>query len=205
MKKIAIINYGAGNLGSVINAVEHLDHKPVVLNKPKNNEFFSHIILPGVGNFGQLSKNLVDTGFKDFLDNNKSKGSYIFGICVGMQLLFDTSDEDKSSKGLAYLNGKIQPLNTSNKEFPVPHIGFCSVKHKKSKIWKNIPDNTFFYFIHSYYLKNTKEHFISGTSFYGDEFISFVEHDKIFGSQFHPEKSHKNGLKLISNFIELNE
>ena len=77
MKKIAIIDYGAGNIGSIINAIEHLEHIPIVLDKPNKNESYSHIILPGVGNFGKLSKNLVDTGFKEFLDHNKSKGNYI--------------------------------------------------------------------------------------------------------------------------------
>ena len=110
MKKIAIINYGAGNIGSIINAVEHLNHKPIILNNPNKNKTYSHIILPGVGNFGKLSKNLVDTGFKEFLDKNKSKGTYIFGICVGMQLLFGKSEEENSATVLDYLDGRIEYL-----------------------------------------------------------------------------------------------
>ena len=203
MKKIAIIDYGAGNIGSIINAIEHLEHIPIVLNKPNKNEAYSHIILPGVGNFGKLSKNLVDTGFKEFLDHNKSKGTYIFGICVGMQLLFEKSEEDESAAGLDYLEGKIEYLKTFSDELPIPHIGFNLVKHKNTKIWSHIPDDVFFYFVHSYCLKKTEDHNISGTSIYGEKFISFVENENIFGCQFHPEKSHKNGLKLIKNFIEL--
>jgi glutamine amidotransferase len=203
VKKIAIINYGAGNIGSIINAVEHLNHKPIILNNPNKNKTYSHIILPGVGNFGKLSKNLVDTGFKEFLDKNKSKGTYIFGICVGMQLLFGKSEEDNSATGLDYLDGKIEYLKTFSNKLPIPHIGFNLVKHKNTKIWNNIPDEVFFYFAHSYCLKKTEDCNISGISIYGEKFISFVEKENIFGCQFHPEKSHKNGLKLINNFIEL--
>ncbi|MDA7449955.1 imidazole glycerol phosphate synthase subunit HisH [Candidatus Pelagibacter ubique] len=203
MKKIGIINYGAGNIGSIVNAIEHLNHKPIILDKPNKNETYSHIILPGVGNFGKLSKNLVDTGFKEFLDQNKFKGTYIFGICVGMQLLFEKSEEDKSAEGLGYLDGKIEYLKTFNNELPIPHIGFNLVNHTNTKIWNNITNEVFFYFVHSYCLKKTEDRNISGTSIYGEKFISFVEKENIFGSQFHPEKSHKNGLKLIKNFIEL--
>jgi len=202
-KKVAIINYGAGNIGSVVNAISHLNNQPVVIDNPKNAEDFSHVILPGVGNFGKLSKNLTDTGFRDYLDKNKSKGNYILGICVGMQLLFSKSEEDKQSEGLSYFEGKIELFNFANINLPVPHVGFNKVTHKNSKIWINIPNNVYYYFIHSYCLKKTDQKFISATSNYGENFISFVESENIFGAQFHPEKSHKNGLKLLSNFIDL--
>mgnify|MGYP001158145630 FL=1 len=201
MKEVAIINYGAGNLGSLINAIENLNFKPIILNKPEKKNY-SHIILPGVGNFGKLSKNLFELGFKDYLEGAKINKRFILGICVGMQLLFDRSEESKDKKGIGLLTGEIQKFKfEKDKNFPLPHVGFSKVFHTNSKIWKDIPNKSYFYFIHSFRLKNASNLTSIATSTYGEEFMSFIEKDNIFGAQFHPEKSHKVGLKLINNFL----
>ena len=199
MKEIAIINYGAGNLASLINAIEFLKFKPIILDKPSNKKF-SHIFLPGVGNFGKLSENLRQLGFDDYLKEMSKSKSLIFGICVGMQLLFEKSEESPAQKGLGIIPGEIKKFSFKKNNLPLPHIGFTKVNHPNSIIWNDIPDESFFYFIHSFKLKEIRN-FKSGKSNYGEDFISYIEKENIFGCQFHPEKSHKVGLKLLDNFM----
>ena len=129
----------------------------------------------------------------------------LFGICVGMQLLFENSEEAKGVKGLGLLKGSLSNFQSTEKKFnlPVPHIGFNNVLHKNTPVWKDIKNNSPFYFIHSYKVNDTTDEVKTCKTVYQDEFISFVEKDNIFGSQFHPEKSHLTGLKLIKNFLEL--
>jgi len=201
VKKVAIINYGAGNLASLINALEHLDYKAVILDKPPRNKNFSHIILPGVGSFGNLAKNLKTLGFKDYLNINKDMGNHILGICVGMQLLFDNSEEGGKEKGLELMSGKFKLFKFDKKKLPLPNIGFLKVEHKNGRIWKNIPNNSFFYFIHSYRIKNVSKDINFCKSKYGETFVSYVEKNNICGAQFHPEKSHKKGLDFLNNFL----
>lgn len=204
MKEVAIVNYGAGNLGSLINAIEFLNYKVIILDKPKTNKFFSHIILPGVGAFGALAKNLAKLKFKDYLIEHKERQKKILGICVGMQLLFEKSEEGKEQKGLEIIKGKIEKFNfKTDSKLPLPNVGFLKVFYdNNSKIWNQIPNNSYFYFVHSYRLKNVQDNINFGKSNYGEEFISYVEKNNIFGTQFHPEKSHKVGLKLLDNFLK---
>ena len=119
-----------------------------------------------------------------------------------MQLLFERSDESKGSSGLSLIKGSFQVFNDSNK-LPLPHIGFNEVIHNKTPIWKGIENNSSFYFIHSFKITKINDDVITSKTTYGDEFISFVEKDNVFGSQFHPEKSHYVGLKLLNNFLEI--
>jgi glutamine amidotransferase len=135
VKEVAIINYGAGNLASLINALEHLNYKTVILDKPPRNKNFSHIILPGVGSFGNLARNLKTLGFKDYLNINKDIGNHILGICVGMQLLFDSSEEGDKEKGLGLMSGKFKLFKFDKKKLPLPiknvskDINFCKSKY----------------------------------------------------------------------------
>ena len=204
MNKVGIINYGAGNIASLINAIEYLGYKPVILDKPEKNYDFSHLILPGVGAFGKLSKNLNQLGFNEYLIKNKELGCYILGICVGMQLLFESSNEGKDQKGLSFIKGNFELFGTKNKTLAIPHVGFNNIKHNNEKIWENINTDSSFYFIHSYRIKKAPIDCEYATSEYGEKFISFVRKNNILGSQFHPEKSHKNGLNFLKNFLKLN-
>lgn len=201
MKKIAIINCGTGNIASLINALKYLEYESVLLDKPEKNYNFSHIIFPGVGSFGNLADNLNKLGFYDYLKENKKRGNFLLGICVGMQLLFKSSDEGKSSLGLNFIDGNLKLFSTDKiQKLPIPHVGFAKVDFEYSKIWKDIPKNPYFYFIHSYRLTQIPEKINYATSYYGEKFVSYVESENVFGSQFHPEKSHKTGLKFLNNF-----
>ena len=204
-KNIGIINCDFGNLASLINAVKFLKFDYQILDRPSNLNNFSHLILPGVGSFGEASKKLYKTGWSEAIKDHTASDKPFLGICLGMQLMFERGLENGNEEGLHLFDGVCEKF----KEFPnisLPHIGFNLVKQRDSKIWKNIPINSPFYFIHSFRVLHNKK--ISqdkskkySTTFYGEEFISFVENKKIFGAHFHPEKSHKTGLKLINNFI----
>jgi len=203
MKEIAVIDYGAGNIASLINSLEYLGRKVKVLKEPPDKNY-SHIILPGVGSFRKLSDNLKNLNFDNYILESLKKGSYLYGICVGMQLLFQKSEESNDKSGLCLLEGKFEKIPTLENEFlPLPHVGFGKINNCNTKLFSNIQKEAYFYFIHSYCLKEAPKNVNFCTTEYGSKFISFIEKDNIYGSQFHPEKSHKTGLKLINNFLNL--
>tara|TARA_B100001564_G_C20591354_1_gene647983 strand:+ start:563 stop:1180 length:618 start_codon:yes stop_codon:yes gene_type:complete len=201
-QKIVIVDADFGNIDSVENAIKHLGYNFQSLKKVSNLDKYSHLILPGVGSFNTASKKLQLSGWFDAIKKFASQSKPILGICLGMQLLFETSDENGLSQGLSFFKGHCKKFNSQNK-LPLPHMGFNFVKHDNSKIWKDIPNPSPFYFIHNYRVKESDELAIASITTYGDQFISFIEKEKIFGAQFHPEKSHRIGLKLLKNFIEL--
>ncbi len=202
MIEVAVIDYGAGNIGSLINSLRYLNVKPVVISEPSKTNY-SHIILPGVGSFGKLSKNLRKSNLNEYIYENLKKGNNLLGICVGMQLIFQESEESSGEKGLGIIEGKLEKIFHTETKMPLPHVGFSKVINSNSKLFKNIHENPYFYFIHSYCLKKAPEKSNYCITEYVNKFISFFEKDNIFGSQFHPEKSHKTGLKLIQNFLNL--
>ena len=204
-KKVGIIDYGAGNSGSIYNALNYLEYEPKFIQNPEEAKDYSHLILPGVGHFGKLANNLINNNWNTKLNHLVSRGHMLFGICVGMQLLFEKSAEAQGVKGLGILKGSLLNFQSLEKKFklPIPHIGFNKVLHGNTPVWKGIKNNSPFYFIHSYRVIETADDVKTCKTAYQDEFISFVEKDNIFGSQFHPEKSHLTGLKLIKNFLEL--
>lgn len=202
-KKIVIIDADFGNLGSIINATKYLGFEFDVVKTASNLESYSHLILPGVGSYNRASKKLQSLGWfkaiKDFAGTSKP----LLGICLGMQLMFEGGEEHGSVEGLNFFKGRCEEF-PKDKKFPLPHMGFNFVKHNESKIWNNIPNPSPFYFIHSYRVKNVDNSATISKTFYGEEFISFIEKKNIFGAQFHPEKSHQVGLKLLKNFIDKN-
>lgn len=200
--KVGIIDYGAGNLGSIYNAIKYLNAPTKIISSPSNLSEFSHLILPGVGSFGNLANNLRKKDWPNKIDSFVKKGKNLFGVCVGMQLLFEESVESKNAKGLGMIKGKFD-IFKKTKNFPLPHIGFNEVEHKNTPIWQGIKNNSPFYFIHSFNIRKIEDHTTVSKTTYGEEFISFVEKNNIFGSQFHPEKSHFVGLKLLKNFLEI--
>ena len=203
MKKkcIAIIDAKFGNLASVINAIKYLGYDHDVLKKPSKIRAYSHFILPGVGSYNKAAKKLRALGWYKAIKDLADASMPFFGICLGMQLMFDEGDENGTIKGLGLFKGKCK-IFSKNSKLPLPHMGFNFVKHKNSMIWKNIPNPSPFYFVHSYRIKEAEGDSLTSKTHYGEEFISFIEKKNIFGAQFHPEKSHKIGLKLLSNFIE---
>jgi len=202
-KKIAILDIGYGNIASVINAVDYLGFEQKVEKDPNNIKNYTHLIIPGVGSFLVNSEIIHKNKWVEEIKKAANKGVYIFGICVGMQLMFTDGDEGgKTSKGLNFFSGNCKIFN-NKKKLKLPHIGFNEVEHSNSKIWSGIPNKSSFYFVHSYRIKSTENKFKCGYTIYGEKFISFIEDNNIFASQFHPEKSHKVGLKLLKNFLSL--
>jgi imidazole glycerol-phosphate synthase subunit HisH len=200
---IAIIDYGMGNLLSLSNAISKVDKNvDIILSSDKNVIYNSDLIfLPGVGHFKKAMESLYSLDLvrvirEDVLINKKP----VFGICLGMQLLFSESEEGGGSEGLNLLKGSVKKLSGGNCK--IPHIGFNSISNdSRSLMMKNI-ENKDFYFVHSYCVQNSDEDYVKIFCRHNKPFLAAFEKDNIWGTQFHPEKSQNNGLILIKNFIE---
>jgi glutamine amidotransferase len=205
-KIITIIDYGMGNIRSLQNALNYLGYDSKVTSIPEEIQTSNILILPGVGSFGQAMKNINNYGLKDVITEVAiNKGIPFLGICLGMQLLANCGEEDGINSGLGLIPGKV--LKFKSNKIRLPHIGFNSLKYrnKSSNIFQNIQNNSDFYFVHSFYYECQNESNIIGTTEYGDEFVSAINKDNIYGFQFHPEKSQSNGLLLLNNFIKASE
>ena len=197
---ITIIDYGMGNLHSVQKAFEKVgaDVRVSVSSKPEDIRKAGAIVLPGVGAFGDAMKNLSRRGLVDVIKEEVAAGKPFLGICLGLDLLFEESDEHGLHEGLGLLPGRVELLHTDLK---VPHIGWNSVSvRKQSRLLEGIPDGSFFYFVHSYAVVPREEQDILCATGYGCEFVSAVEHGNIAAVQFHPEKSSSLGLAMLRNF-----
>lgn len=202
---ITIINYKMGNLQSVQNAFDYLGFKSEIVNKPEQILNASKILLPGVGSFNQAMKNIHEMDlFEPICEMALNKKIPVLGICLGMQLLTKSSDENGFNQGFGFIDGEVSKFKL-NKNYRVPHVGFNSVKINAANatLFKDIDDNSDFYFVHSYRLNNSTKNFVSGITEYGEKFIAAFEQNNIFGAQFHPEKSQSNGLKMLVNFAQL--
>lgn len=198
---IAVIDYGMGNLRSVTNALERLGADVTITGDKKTIMSAKAIILPGVGAFGKCMENLEKRGLIDCIKESIDKGKQYLGICLGMQVLFETSEETPGVMGMGILKGTV-PRFTG--ELKVPHMGWNSVNiAKETRILQGIETGEHFYFVHSYYCLPIDKTIVATTTPYGGEFTSSVQKDNIFACQFHPEKSQKAGLKLLGNFINL--
>ena len=207
--KVTIVDYKSGNISSVINSFREVAKNKVNievtadLNKIKSSD---KIVLPGQGSF----KSCVDalnniTGLVDTLNEfaiNKKKP--LLGICVGLQMFADIGYEETETKGLGWISGKVSKIDNQNGKYKLPHIGWNQINIvKESKILKDIENNSHMYFVHSYEFIPNDKNIISATIDYSSNIVCAVEKDNIFGTQFHPEKSDKIGLKIINNFINL--
>ena len=194
--KIAIIDYGASNLQSVANALTSLGKSFEIINDPEKLVNFDKVILPGVGAAGSAMEKLTESGFAEVLPKLKVP---TLGVCLGLQLFGDFSEEG-SIRCLSIVPGKVKKFQT---ELKVPHMGWNKVDLiKESPLTMNIPNNSFFYFVHSYYLE-MKDKFIIGKTAYDINFPAIIQKDNFYAVQFHPEKSGEWGLKLLSNFCDL--
>lgn len=203
---IGIINYGMGNLTSVKNALDFLQIPNAIVSKGEEFEACEKLILPGVGAFGLAMKNLNESGLKNAIyEFTQVKKKPILGLCLGMQLLFESSTEHGFHEGLALVKGEVKDLNELVKTFPVPHMGWNSLHaDSSSRLLKNIAtEEQVFYFVHSYYCAASDKSSVTATVNYGFEFDVVIEKDNFYGCQFHPEKSQKCGLTLLKNFNEL--
>ena len=197
--KVGIINYNRGNVRSLHNALFHLDANPFFINTPDDFNHTTHIVLPGVGSFGYCFNNLQESGLLSSLEENVLlRKKPILGICVGMQMMFESSEEGGSSQGLGWLSGKIKKIQR-NEMIKVPHVGWNSVDFSKPYGKFNTSQEYDFYFDHSFAL--TKSEFTLSSTTHSQTFVSSVSHDNILACQFHPEKSQVNGLNFLKNFL----
>lgn len=200
---IAIIDYGVGNLFSLTASLSHLGIENIITKEKKVIENASHIILPGVGAFGDASKQLKETGLGEIVVAQASKKP-LMGICLGMQLLFEKSYEFGSHQGLGLISGEVVPLEDDLKApLKVPHMGWNPLKFQQnSELFTHITEGDAVYFVHSFYAKTEKSN-ISSTAEYSFDVTASVERDLVYGCQFHPEKSGKVGLNILKAFSEI--
>ena len=206
---VTIVDYNSGNISSVINSFEEVAKDKVtieVTSDLKKIKSSDKLVLPGQGSFKSCVDalntidGLVDT-LNEFVINGKKP---LLGICVGLQMFADIGYEEKESKGLGWISGKVSKIDNQNDKFKLPHIGWNEINIvKNSKIFKDIDNKSHMYFVHSYEFIPENKDVISATTDYSSNIVCSVEKENIFGTQFHPEKSDKMGLKIIDNFINL--
>tara|TARA_B100000427_G_C15423777_1_gene557595 strand:- start:233 stop:850 length:618 start_codon:yes stop_codon:yes gene_type:complete len=200
MTKPLILDINSGNVMSLKNIINKFNDKVKISNEESELELSTHIFLPGVGSYSEVMNKIKEKINLDLLKKKLLTDKVLFlGICVGMQVLSDIGYENETSNGLSIINGKVKKLNTKEN---LPHVGWNSLNLKtKNKIFEGIPNQTDFYFTHSYVLElNDTTNEISSTN-YGTSFTSAINKQNIFGTQFHPEKSQSAGIKLIKNFL----
>ena len=199
----AIIDYDAGNIKSVEKALKALGEDAVITRDKETLLKADRVILPGVGAFGDAMEKLNAYGLAEIIREIVKRGTPFLGICLGLQLLFESSDECPEVEGLGLLEGRIVTIPRDN-GLKVPHIGWNSVSIKqKDSIFSGVDDNSYFYFVHSYYLKGAQEDVVAGITEYGVPIECAVQKGNLCAVQFHPEKSSSAGLKLLKNFIAM--
>ena len=202
---IALIDYNMGNLRSVHNAFEKIGTRVDIVQDHTKLQAYDKIILPGVGAFGDAMESLESTGMKEAVQAFAKSGKALLGICLGMQLLFESSCEFGETQGLGLIEGEVVAFDKArfSSKLKVPHMGWNEIFiQQNSPLLKGLPKEVYLYFVHSFHVVCDDAVTIGKTK-YGYEFASAVQKDNIFGIQPHPEKSHDNGLKILKNFVEL--
>jgi imidazole glycerol-phosphate synthase subunit HisH len=204
---LGIIDYGMSNLTSVSNALKYLRIEHSVFDCPSEIDRYDRLILPGVGAFGLAMNRLYQSGFHEaILKSVSDNGSPLLGICLGMQLLFEESEEHGRHKGLGLIKGKVRNFRNVIKELPVPHVGWNTVEIEDDLSFMKKPDSNVdhcFYFVHSFYCTVEDDSVVCGKTEYGIKFDSVLEKGNIWAVQFHPEKSQSNGLQIFKEFSKL--
>lgn len=200
---IAIIDYDAGNIRSVEKALEYLGQQVCITREPDKLLQADHVILPGVGAFGDAMNKLNQYQLVPVIREIVKKKIPFLGICLGLQLLFEESEEAPGISGLGLLPGRIIRI-PDNQGLKVPHIGWNSLKlPNEGRLFKGISENSFVYFVHSFYLHASERTIVTATTDYATLIDASVEKDNVFGCQFHPEKSSATGLQILKNFIKV--
>ena len=201
---IAMIDYDAGNIKSVEKALLLLGQEVEVTGDPERILKAEKVILPGVGAFGDAMENLKRAGLDEVIRRVAAKGTPFMGICLGLQLLFERSDEAPGVEGLGLLEGEILKI-PDQEGLKIPHIGWNSLHLEHGgRLFRGIEEQSYVYFVHSYYLKAKDESIVKASTEYSTHIHASVEKGNIFGCQFHPEKSSEVGLRILKNFVELN-
>lgn len=200
---IAVIDYGAGNLQSVVKALNYIGCESFITNDRDKILMADGAIMPGVGSFGDAMNSMISSGAKNAVLDFINTGKPFLGICLGLQLLFSESDESPNVNGLGLLKGAVTKIPNID-GLKIPHMGWNSLDiKKKDGIFKDIDGNPYVYFVHSYYLKAEDESIVSSQTEYGVKIDASVRYKNIFATQFHPEKSGNVGIKILKNFIEI--
>ncbi len=201
--KVGIVDYGRGNLRSVENAFLAIGADVVLITSPKELESITHLVVPGQGEFGDCAANLKKQGMFEPIQQWAADNKPYLGICVGYQLIFDSGEESPDAQGLAIVPGTVKRF--PDRGFKIPHMGWNSITpcHLSHPIWDKLPDEPYFYFVHSYYPEPTNSECIAATCDYIIPFAAAVTVGNLIATQFHPEKSQHNGLQLLRNFIAL--
>lgn len=203
MLTLGIIDYGAGNLQSVRNSFLALGQDSKLIQKPEDLEGISHLVLPGVGSFGACSEKLHAQGLVPAMRVWIAADKPFLGICIGYQILFEESEESPGVAGLGILKGKVIHFPLLGEK--IPHMGWNTlhIKDARQPIWNNIDDNSYFYFVHSYFPCPADQDIISAECEYGTRFAAAIGKNNLIATQFHPEKSQALGSKLLANFLTL--
>lgn len=200
---IAIIDYDAGNIKSVEKACISLGEEIAVTRDPERILQADGVILPGVGAFGDAMEKLHSYGLVDVIKQVVAKNTPFLGICLGLQLMFESSEETPGVEGLGILSGKIVRI-PDGEGIKVPHIGWNSLTYpNQGRLYRGIPENSYVYFVHSYYLQAEEPEIVKAATEYGTYIHASVEKGNVFACQFHPEKSSSVGLKILQNFIDI--
>ena len=200
---IAIIDYDAGNIKSVEKALNYLGEEAIITRDHDEIVNSDKVILPGVGAFADAMEKIRHYGLEDTIHEVVEKNIPFLGICLGLQLMFESSDEGPGVKGLGLLPGKILRIPKSG-DLKIPHMGWNSLKFQNNgRLFKGIPEDSYVYFVHSYYLKAADEGIVTATTEYSTHIHASVEQGNVFACQFHPEKSSDIGIQILKNFVEL--
>ena len=204
---VAIIDYDAGNIKSVEKAFDYLGAETIVTREPKEIFRADRVVLPGVGSFGDAMKKINEYGLKETINEVVSQKTPFLGICLGLQLLFDSSDESENVSGLGILRGtinRIPNLDEHNNTYKIPQIGWNSLSFpRRGRLFKGIDENAYVYFVHSYYLRAADRNQVTATTNYSVTIDASVESGNVFACQFHPEKSAEVGMQILKNFLEV--
>ena len=199
---IAVIDYGMGNLRSVQKAFEFLGFEAEITDRVADLDEASHVVLPGDAAFGDAMRNLRGGGWDEAIARSIDRGKPFLGICVGLQLMFSESEERGQHRGLDLLPGRVRQFPATER---VPQIGWNQIAiQRPCAILEEVPEGSFYYFVHSYYVEPARPADSVATTDYGLEYTSIAQRDQVFGVQFHPEKSQDFGLKILDNFANLN-
>ncbi|GAB6136831.1 imidazole glycerol phosphate synthase subunit HisH [Halanaerobaculum tunisiense] len=200
---IKIIDYGMGNLKNVAKGFAQVGYEAEITRDPQEILSAEGVVLPGVGAFGDAMDNLQKLKLVEPLQEVVKQGTPLLGICLGLQLLFTTSEEFGSTKGLDIISGQVKKF-PADLGLKIPHIGWNQLElNQETKLYNKLDDGIFQYFVHSYYVKPEDEEVIATTTDYGMEFVSSIAQDNIYAVQFHPEKSSQDGLQILKNFGQI--
>ncbi|WP_456458266.1 imidazole glycerol phosphate synthase subunit HisH [Nitratifractor sp.] len=202
---IAVVDYNMGNLGSVLNAFAKVGAKAELVRDPERLKAYDRVQLPGVGAFPDAMRSLEESGMAEAIREFAASGKPLMGTCLGMQLLFDESEEFGTHRGLGLIPGRVIRFDETKFDRPhkIPHMGWNELfVQKDSAIFAGLPREFYLYFVHSYHAVCDDAYAI-GKTHYGYDFVSAVRHENVYGFQPHPEKSHNHGLKIVENFTKL--